>query len=99
MHGWVWKVVWEVGPNYRQSVMLRGGNVYTGVPLWFNFDLNGADTLNPILDPSHPGHPVSQVGDNWSEWGSYIYIPAAGCYYLEATWPQGHWRIVFAAGT
>jgi len=51
-----------------------------------------------VLDPQHPDHPGSAVGVDYAEWGSYIYIPTAGCYALEATWSGGHWRILFAAG-
>jgi hypothetical protein len=93
-YGWMWKLVWEVGPHYTGPVTLRGGNLRTGIPLWFAFDQG--PTIAPVL--VHPDHPVSALGGNWGEWGSYLSIPVAGCYYLQATWPGGHWRITFAAG-
>jgi len=104
--GWTWKIVWEVGPSYKGSVKLRGVNLQNGAPLWFQFaaDDPTTTTTTPLLDPRHPNHPVSVVGDDWVEWGSYVYLPAAGCYAIEASWPSqgswpsGSWRITFAAG-
>jgi hypothetical protein len=95
-YGWTWKVAWEIGPNYTNLVTLRGGNIRDGTPLWFQVADQDAST-SPVLDPQHPQR-GSAIGPNWAEWGSYLYIPAAGCYYLEATWPGGHWRVNFAAG-
>lgn len=95
-HGWTWKIVWEVGPDYTQPVAIRGGNLRSGTPLWFQ--ITGNPTTSPVLDPRHPDHPGSTVGTDWAEWGSYVFIPQAGCYYLQASWPGGSWRINFAAG-
>lgn len=94
-YGWIWKIVWEVGPNYMHPVTLHSGKLSGGAPLWFQFE---ATTRSPVLDPQHPNHPLSVVGSDWAEWGSYLFIPTAGCYFLEAGWPGGHWRITFAAG-
>jgi len=95
-HGWTWKIVWEVGPDYTQLVTIRGVNLRTGTPLWFQ--VTGNPTTVAVLDPKHPDHPGSAVGIDWAEWGSYVFIPQAGCYYLQASWPGGSWRINFAAG-
>jgi len=95
-YGWTWKLIWEVGPNYTHRITLRGGDLRNSTSLWFQF--SGDPTTSPILDAQTPDHPESVIGNNWAEWGSYLYIPAAGCYYLEASWPGGHWRITFAAG-
>lgn len=96
-YGWEWKIVWEVGPSYTHPVTLDGRNLHNNTSLTFQIDEQDV-SISPILDPSYPGHPRSVLGKDWVEWGSYMYIPAAGCYYLEATWPGGHWRITFAAG-
>jgi len=95
-HGWTWKIIWEVGPDYTQLVTIRGGELRSGTPLWFQFA--GNPTTSPVLDPRHPDHPGSSVGTDWAEWGSYVFIPRAGCYYLQASWLGGSWRINFAAG-
>jgi hypothetical protein len=96
-YGWLWILYWEVGPRFTQQIALRGLNVQTKTLLWFQFQDEPATTA-PILDPQHPNHPASNAGAGYAEWSSYIYIPAAGCYTLEATWPEGQWQIFFAAG-
>ena len=96
-HGWGWKLIWEVGPNYTHLVTLHGANLRSSAPIWFQF-LDEDPTTSAVLDPQHPNHPGSAVGGDWNEWGSYVFVPSAGCYYLEARWPGGHWRITFAAG-
>jgi hypothetical protein len=95
-HGWSWKIVWEVGPDYTQLVTIQGGNLRNGMPLWIQ--VTGNPATSAVLDPKHPDHPGSSVGIDWAEWGSYVFIPQAGCYYLQASWPGGSWRIDFAAG-
>jgi hypothetical protein len=61
--------------------------------------LGGDDpTAQAVLDPRHPGHPISAIGVSWAEWGSYIVVPKAGCYSLEVSWPTGHWIVTFAFG-
>jgi hypothetical protein len=95
-YGWIWKVIWEVGPNYPNPIALRAFRMGDETPLWI--DVDGTPTTTPTLDPAHPSHPESKVGDDWREWGSYLYIPTAGCYYLKATWPEGSWETTFAAG-
>ena len=96
--GWPEKIVWEIGPNYQHPVMLRAGNLCTGTLLKWNMSPDYQITTSPVLDPQRPGHPWSVIGPDWNEWGSDLLLPGAGCYYLEARWPQGHWRITFAVG-
>jgi len=96
-YGWGRKIIWEVGPNYMHLVTLHGANVQSGARIRFQF-LDGDPTTSAVLDPHHPDHPGSAVGGDWNEWGSGMFLPTAGCYYLEASWPGGHWRITFAAG-
>lgn len=95
--GWPVKIVWEVGPNYNRPVILLAGNLRDGTFLQWHFPEHQLTTA-PVLDPQHPGHPVSVIGPQWNEWGSEILIPAAGCYYVEAIWPEGQWRDTFAIG-
>jgi hypothetical protein len=35
----------------------------------------------------------------WATFPSGLYVPKAGCYYLDARWRSGQWRMTFGAGT
>ncbi len=95
VYGWGVKVLWAVGPHYTSTVTLHGGNLRTGSPLW----LGGGDglALSLVLDPLHPGT-ITGSDHGWAEFPGGMDVPQAGCYYLEAHWPGGSWRITFAAG-
>jgi hypothetical protein len=99
-YGWTWKVIWRVSVHYTQPVRLHGGNLLTGMPLWFG--ISNPPSTTPILDPRPKEEQIAQSGYpspfEGIDWGSYLYLPTAGCYYVEADWPGGHWRITFAAG-
>lgn len=97
-HGWdITKVVWEVGPNYMQTITIRGYDLFNHAAVLIQ--LGGADpTAQVVLDPPHPDHPVSVFGAGWAEWGSYLVVPKAGCYSLEVSWPTGRWAVTFAFG-
>ena len=88
------KVLWVLEPQQEASVTLRGSNLADGTPLWF--ELAGAPpATEAVFDPRAPGIPVQH--GQWREWPSYLYAPVAGCYVLEARWPGGSWRLMFAA--
>lgn len=97
-HGWSWKLIWEMGPSHTSPATISGRNLRTGSPLWFQISDPYAPVVSLVLDPRYPDHPGSVVGPDWKEWGSYIFIPTADCYSLQATWPGGHWQVNFAAG-
>ena len=52
----------------------------------------------PLLDPTRPSHPDEPDKPDTHEWGSYVVFPRAGCYRLDAQWPQGSWSLVFSFG-
>ncbi len=99
------KILWEIGPNYSQAVMIQVSNLHTGALAWWG---QGGDrppgaghTL--ILAPNHPSNsaPANDHGllpGGWHEWGTYVYLLEAGCYLMQVSWPSGHWQGVFAAG-
>ncbi len=95
-YGWSGRLLWEVGPNYPNSIILQGKNLRDGAPLWFQL-ADQAATTTLILNPGAP-HAVSWLGSGWAEWSSAVYIAVAGCYSLEAIWPGGQWQLIFAAG-
>ncbi len=94
-HGWGVKALWVVGPHYTHPVTLRGGSSNDATPIWFNF--GDGPTPSPLLDPLHPGT-ITASDHGWAAFPSTVFIPKAGCYYLEASWPGGSWRMPFAAG-
>jgi len=95
-HGWEVKVLWVMRPGYRHKATLRGGNRRTGAPLWFQIR-GGAPSTAPVLDP-RPSKAIIGGVDRWAQFPSYLLIPQAACYSLEARWPGGSWRLTFAAG-
>jgi len=99
-HGYYQKVLWVIQPSYGHSVHLSGSDSDRAAPLWFQIG-DQAPTTAPVLDPSHPGaYPYNPANPDqvFAYYPSYLFIPHAGCYVLEASWPEGHWRIPFAAG-
>lgn len=94
--GWVWKVLWVVSARFPQTITLQGKALHGNMPLLFQLGDNYL-TAMPVLDPRHPGTITGQDA-GWSEFPSYLYVPAAGCYVLEAHWKGGGWMIPFAAG-
>ena len=97
-HGWSWKILWNVGPHFPHQVTIQGKDTYTGTPLWFQLTDTDPTITALLLKPNHPDHPGSGAGSDYEEWGSYLYIPMAGCYQIHATWPGGQWSFPFAAG-
>ncbi len=94
-HGWYVKILWVVAPGFYPRVTLRGSTAGGGAPLWFQIG-DQAPSIAPILNPQAP--PIPNQPPGWANFPSYLFIPQAGCYALEASWPGGTWRLTFAAG-
>jgi len=96
--GWGQKVLLLIEPEHEGIVTVRGASVDDGSPVWFKS--SGRYVLGPttklVLDPQNPAIPIQH--GQWKEWPSTFYIPKAGCYFLEARWNGGNWRLPFAAG-
>lgn len=103
------KIVWELGPNAPSSlvVQVQITNRTTGQVAWWGqggppdqHSYRTAQTL--VLDPTMrmAGPAVSHgtSGTGWAEWGSFVYLPQAGCYTLQVNWSGGEWHSWFAAG-
>ena len=87
------KVLWVVSPETVRPVTLQGASVSTGLPLFFEIG-NSPPTMSATLDPSKA--PTNDGG--WTYWPSYLDVPTADCYYLQAKWSGGQWRVEFPAG-
>ena len=95
-HGWEHKFLWVLGPSFTGKVTFHGANLADGTPLWLAADNVPDMTTSLVLDTSDP-KVVNRPGD-WVEFPGGLDIPRAGCYYLQANWPGGSWRIIFSAG-
>lgn len=95
-HGWEHKFLWVLGPSYSGKVTFHGASLTDGPPLWLNADNVPDATTSLVLDTSDP-KVVNRPGD-WVEFPGGLDIAKAGCYYLQANWPGGSWRITFSAG-
>lgn len=99
------KIMWVVGPNYAQPVVLSGHELTTGAPLWFDVypGTGGRQdhyTTSATLDPASPnrGSTDNSTGD-WNIWGIGIIASAAGCYRLDVVPQSGaSWHAVVAVG-
>ncbi len=97
-YGWVHKFLWLIEARYTGIVTIHGANLGDGSPLLPDADhQTGTSTLTSlVLDTQDPT--IINRTEQWTEVPGGLTIPKAGCYYLEATWPGGSWRITFAAG-
>jgi len=97
VYGWRIKVLWVVTADVEDPVRVVGTDAGKRARLWF--EVNERDerpVRQATLDPATPGVPLT--GDDYVEFPSYVYIPRAGCYSLEASWPGGSWRLVVGLG-
>jgi hypothetical protein len=96
-YGWRIKVLWVVGPMLEHPARIGGRDLTTGAALWFEIgDEDRAPTPFGVLDPANPGVPPTSAG--YKEFPSYVYVPQAGCYAVEAEWTAGRWRLVVGLG-
>jgi hypothetical protein len=95
-YGWGVSLIVALQLSAPDGVLLQGENLDTGSALWFNFSFLPQQPTTALMVSANLS---GQYGDSqWTSWIGYLYIPAAGCYALEASWPEGHWQIFFAAG-
>lgn len=97
--GWYAPLLIVSETNFAGNIVLRAGIASSSFPLWFSKQYGSSlvrtITLHP-LDPSLSNH---TTGDQqWNATLVYLYIPRAGCYYLDASWNGGSWVAYFAAG-
>lgn len=96
-YGWGHKFLWVVKSSVKGLVTIRGANLMNGLPVRPDAEAESPDSTPTVL-VLNPSDPNAQYEGQWVEFPGGLTIPQAGCYYLEATWPGGSWRITFAAG-
>jgi hypothetical protein len=99
--GWYSQILLALQASYRGPVGLLGENMQDGSSLWFGDPATQYSPRKTIItlhpeDPSISNH--FSPDEQWVAWSVYVYIPAAGCYYLVAVWGEEHWVVTFAAG-
>ena len=103
-YGWPALIDLILHTGITGPVALLGKDVQTGYPLWFGFVVAGvggapqqvAPTLG--LDPAHPAIPAGGEAGMEDFWFGYAFLPGAGCYTLDASWPGGSWHVTISAG-
>jgi hypothetical protein len=94
-YGWPAGILLVVRSDFTEPVTLTGWNPRDGHPLWFGFieaGVWGAPTRvlpGYTLDPTHPFIPAGGTDGTNNFWYGYVFLPAAGCYAVAATWPGG----------
>ena len=90
------KILWEIGPNTLPPTTARVTNLRTGARGWWG-NSNKLPPTKVVFD-IEGGIDHGEVDTGWHEWGSLLFVPAAGCYALDVRWAGGSWRTIFAAG-
>lgn len=90
------KVLWVMPSRELRPVRVQGGGRGPH-RLWFKVDEGGNPSSTLLLDPEVTAPSVEHP--RWREYPSYLYVPVAGCYLLEASWGDGSWSIGIGLGT
>lgn len=96
-NGWPHLLTVVVRQGGDWPIALHGWNMKTGAPLWFG-GISPEDEATTAIWVYNRDNVLHLGQHEWITLKTYVYVPVAGCYYLETTWPGGHWRINFAAG-
>ena len=103
-YGWPVLVQVLVTSDFTPTITITGHDLHTGYPLWLAPGPNPVpEGAGPIFTTT-PRQPEGSIGDignaqqSWNIWFGALYLPGAGCYTLQASWPGGGWTVHFAAG-
>lgn len=98
--GWYQQIQLVGSSNFSGAITLQGGIAGSIFPLWFGFDPHEKELIYSYqyrpADSSLSNHTTDD--QQWTVRPINLYIPQAGCYYLQATWDTGSWTVYFAAG-
>jgi hypothetical protein len=100
-YGWPVLVQVLVASGFTQAITVTGNDLHTGYPLWLAPGPNPVPAAAAPIFTTTPRQPEGSVGDaqqSWNIWFGALYLPGAGCYTLQASWPGGGWTVHFAAG-
>lgn len=98
--GYPMKILWVMDHATGLTTHVRGR--YNSSPVWLQVidgkgPLEGTDL---VLDPKHPSDTTSVTGGSADllRFPGQVFVPSAGCYSLQASWPGGSWTATFSAG-
>lgn len=101
-YGWDRNVLFVLQRGFKGTVTMYGGSVLGHAPLWLGaVELGAPDPSGRRLTLQAKRQKAFAGGAGPRQWPTFpggITVPHTGCYYLEATWPGGTWRVTFAAG-
>ena len=92
LRGWAWQAIFATDLGYDGPTMVSGGSLSGQGGVAFGQGSSIVSAL--VLDTRAPASRMV----SWGEWLMDIYVPGPGCYYVQARWPGGGWRVTFAAG-
>ncbi len=99
--GWAYHLLLVEKTDLPRAVVLSGDNLQNGSPLFFEngISIRAQNSVTAFFElaADHLRLP-SKYDAQWQAWTVIMYIPTAGCYSLEAFWPEGGWKVNFAAG-
>jgi hypothetical protein len=94
--GWLGQIEWALSPGALDRITVSVVRLSDGLPALLTVGPRRQPATTGVLDPQSAND--GPTGPHWREWLGAVYLPGAGCYALEATWPGGSWQIPFAAG-
>jgi hypothetical protein len=99
--GWPVQVMVLVKSDLTQTITLTGRDLRTGYSLWLSPEANTPGSIEEATPVAtiDPIQPMASTSDGlWHIWFGVLYLPGAGCYTAQASWPAGGWTVTFAAG-
>lgn len=98
--GWYQTLTLFVEKGYEGTLLLQGGSQANGAPLWFSNE-NMSNANNSVyLDMQRATDKQRFYSSGqWEFVPVNVFVPAAGCYFLQANWSGGSWIADFAAGS
>lgn len=94
LRGWAWEAIFATDLGYAGPATVSGGSLGRQGQGEVVFGQGSSVVSALVLDTRAPASRLV----SWGEWVMAIYVPGPGCYYVQARWPGGGWRVTFAAG-
>jgi hypothetical protein len=100
-YGYPQKIFWQRTAHAPPQIALYGWNLRTRQRVWFGDPVPQAHTTSGV-EPPVIAWPSGLVRDHFvhgMKAPTLTFVPAAGCYVIEARWRGGSWTLPFAAGS